>query len=83
MPIKAAAQELGLPLHERDTFTGWNVRIGIHCRFSGADYIQLPKPNDESINLIVAVSFGLFVPSRILKAAEYGGLNVHPSLLPE
>lgn len=35
------------------------------------------------INLIIAVSFGLFVPPRILKATEYGGLNVHPSLLPE
>ncbi|KAH2919515.1 hypothetical protein KXW73_002609 [Aspergillus fumigatus] len=35
------------------------------------------------INLIVAVSFGLFVPPRILNAAKYGGLNVHPSLLPE
>ncbi|PVH80585.1 Formyltransferase, partial [Cadophora sp. DSE1049] len=67
VPIKAVAQELGLPLHERDTFTGWN----------------LPKSNDESINLIVAVSFGLFVPPRILKVVEYGGLNVHPSLLPD
>lgn len=35
------------------------------------------------INLIVAVSFGLFVPARLLRAARYGGLNVHPSLLPE
>ncbi|CAL3967259.1 unnamed protein product [Diplocarpon coronariae] len=67
VPIKAAAEELGLTVHERDTFTGW----------------ELPKPNDESINLIIAVSFGLFVPPRILKAAEYGGLNVHPSLLPQ
>lgn len=41
--------------------------------------LQIP----EGTNLIVAVSFGLFVPSRILRAAKYGGLNVHPSLLPE
>ncbi|OIW28895.1 Formyltransferase, partial [Coniochaeta ligniaria NRRL 30616] len=34
-------------------------------------------------NLIVAVSFGLFVPPRILRSAAYGGLNVHPSLLPD
>jgi hypothetical protein len=34
-------------------------------------------------NLIIAVSFGLFVPHRILSSAKYGGLNVHPSLLPE
>jgi methionyl-tRNA formyltransferase len=35
------------------------------------------------INLVVAVSFGLFVPPRILGLAKYGGLNVHPSLLPD
>ncbi|KAF2199086.1 Formyltransferase [Delitschia confertaspora ATCC 74209] len=34
-------------------------------------------------NLVVAVSFGLLVPPRILNAAKYGGLNVHPSLLPD
>ncbi|PVI07926.1 Formyltransferase [Periconia macrospinosa] len=35
------------------------------------------------INLIIAVSFGLFVPPRILNLAKYKGLNVHPSLLPD
>ena len=35
------------------------------------------------INLIIAVSFGLKVPPRILDLAKYGGLNLHPSLLPE
>ncbi|PLB41765.1 methionyl-tRNA formyltransferase [Aspergillus candidus] len=35
------------------------------------------------VNLIVAVSFGLFVPSRILNSSTYGGLNIHPSLLPD
>lgn len=35
------------------------------------------------INLIVAVSFGLFVPHRLLSTAKYGGLNLHPSLLPD
>lgn len=34
------------------------------------------------MDLIVAVSFGLLVPTRILKGATYGGLNVHPSMLP-
>ncbi|CAH0053217.1 unnamed protein product [Clonostachys solani] len=37
----------------------------------------------QSINLIVVVSFGLFVPKRILRSVKYGGLNVHPSLLPD
>ncbi|KAF2184284.1 methionyl-tRNA formyltransferase [Zopfia rhizophila CBS 207.26] len=37
----------------------------------------------DLINLVVAVSFGLLVPPRILNKAKYGGLNVHPSLLPD
>ncbi|OJD36128.1 methionyl-trna formyltransferase [Diplodia corticola] len=63
VPIKAAADELALPAHEIDTFTGWVP----------------PAPFD----LVVAVSFGLLVPPRILKQATYGGLNVHPSMLPD
>jgi methionyl-tRNA formyltransferase len=38
-----------------------------------------PPPTD----LVVAVSFGLLVPARILEASKYGGINVHPSLLPD
>lgn len=34
-------------------------------------------------NLIVAVSFGLKVPKRLLTQAKYGGLNLHPSMLPD
>ncbi|RGP68142.1 methionyl-trna formyltransferase [Fusarium longipes] len=37
----------------------------------------------DGTNLVIAVSFGLFVPPRVLRSAKYGGLNVHPSLLPE
>lgn len=33
--------------------------------------------------MIIAVSFGLFIPRRILESTEYGGVNIHPSLLPE
>lgn len=62
-PIKVLATELGLPIHERDTFTGWTP--------------------PATTNLVVAVSFGLFVPPRLLRAAQFGGLNVHPSLLPD
>ncbi|EEH43410.1 methionyl-tRNA formyltransferase [Paracoccidioides brasiliensis Pb18] len=67
VPIKAAATQLSLPVHEIDTFTGWKP----------------PRPQGADINLIIAVSFGLFVPHRILSTAKYGGLNVHPSLLPD
>ncbi|KAL4900558.1 hypothetical protein BDW74DRAFT_170744 [Aspergillus multicolor] len=67
VPIKSVASKLALPVHEVDTFTGW----------------QPPVYSDGPINLIVAVSFGLFVPPRILNGARYGGMNVHPSLLPD
>lgn len=67
VPLKATAQKLGLRIHTRDTFTGW----------------MPPQADGESINLIVAVSFGLFVPPRVLAGTEYGGLNIHPSLLPD
>ena len=67
VPIVDAARSLHLNLHQIDTFTGW----------------QPPEPDNQAINLIIAVSFGLFVPPRILNAAKYGGLNVHPSMLPD
>ncbi|KAI1372003.1 Formyltransferase [Hypoxylon crocopeplum] len=62
-PIRELAEKLGLPVHERDTFTGWDM--------------------PPHTNLIIAVSFGLFVPPRLLRASRFGGLNVHPSLLPD
>ncbi|KAI1639981.1 Formyltransferase [Biscogniauxia mediterranea] len=62
-PVRSLAEHLGLPIHIRDTFTGWDM--------------------PSSTNLIVAVSFGLRVPERLLRASRYGGLNVHPSLLPD
>ncbi|KAK4147992.1 formyl transferase [Dichotomopilus funicola] len=43
----------------------------------------MPKPDSNPINLIIAVSFGLFVPPRLIHAVKYGGLNVHPSILPD
>ncbi|CAG8960148.1 hypothetical protein HYFRA_00010627 [Hymenoscyphus fraxineus] len=69
VPIISAARQLGIPTHTPDEC--W-----------GSDEIALPTPNDQPINLIIAVSFGLFIPGRILEAVEYGGLNIHPSLLP-
>ena len=67
VPIAEVARDFRLPLHEVDTFTGWSP----------------PLPQGNPINLIIAVSFGRLVPPRILNGAEYGGLNVHPSMLPD
>jgi len=63
------AERCGLPVHKIDTFTGWQPPV----------YDSTFNPE---INLIVAVSFGLLIPMRIINGATYGGLNVHPSMLP-
>ncbi|KAL9108637.1 MAG: hypothetical protein Q9227_006583 [Pyrenula ochraceoflavens] len=68
-PLADAVKDLNLPLHEINTFTGWSPP-----KFQEPPY---------DANLVITVSFGLFVPPRILKGARFGGLNVHPSLLPE
>ncbi|KAG6068706.1 hypothetical protein E4U32_008027 [Claviceps aff. humidiphila group G2b] len=41
------------------------------------------EPLPVGTNLIVAVSYGAFIPAKILASVKYGGLNVHPSLLPD
>jgi len=69
-PIKATAQDLGLRLHQIDSFTQW----------SPPKYEAQECPN---INLVIAVSFGLLIPPRIINNSHYGGLNVHPSMLPD
>ena len=67
VPIKAVARSLSLPLHEIRSFDNWET-----------ERTELQTDYD----LIVAVSFGLFIPARLIAALPYGGLNVHPSLLP-
>lgn len=69
-PIKHAAEQLMLPVHQFDTFRGWELP-------------KLRRGEKSKINMVIAVSFGLFVPPRILRQCEFGGLNVHPSLLPD
>ncbi|KAI9889946.1 MAG: Methionyl-tRNA formyltransferase [Vezdaea aestivalis] len=47
------------------------------------DFAKWETPHPWDFNLIIAVSFGLFIPSRLIRATKYGGLNVHPSVLPD
>ncbi|RMX79403.1 hypothetical protein D0867_16483, partial [Hortaea werneckii] len=54
------------------------LELGLH-QIDTFNNWQPPKPFD----LIVAVSFGLLVPARLINGAKYGGLNLHPSLLPD
>lgn len=46
---------------------------------SAQDFEQLDR---EKYNLAVAVSYGNLIPASFLQSLRFGGLNVHPSLLP-
>ncbi len=49
--------------------------------------VNMRKEADSIIalgaDLIITCAYGQFVPEKILKAPEYGCLNIHPSLLPK
>ena len=40
------------------------------------------QPPRESFDLIISASYGEKIPIELIRSATYGGLNVHPSLLP-
>lgn len=87
-PLFHLAEELGLPVHRRDTFTGWELPPAGHVTHHETGEVLKHRAAHENshrqpFNLVVAVSFGLFVPPRVLGAVKYGGVNVHPSLLPD
>ncbi|PSR97632.1 formyl transferase, partial [Coniella lustricola] len=90
-PLYHLAESLALPIHQRDTFTGWDLplpgrvthpKTGVKTIFPHPTS-TLPHRPYSTFNLLIAVSFGLFVPPRILNRLRYGGLNIHPSLLPD
>ncbi|EMG47075.1 FMT1 Methionyl-tRNA formyltransferase [Candida maltosa Xu316] len=37
----------------------------------------------QHFNLVIAVSYGKLIPAQFIQECKYGGLNVHPSLLPK
>lgn len=39
--------------------------------------------NDHQFSLAIAVSYGKLVPGAFIESCKYGGLNVHPSVLPK
>ncbi|KKY33662.1 putative mitochondrial formyl-methionyl-trna transformylase [Diaporthe ampelina] len=87
-PLFNLAEELGLAVHKRDTFTGWELPPAGHVRHhETGEVVRHPAAHENShrqpLNLAVAVSFGLFVPPRVLQGLRFGGLNVHPSMLPD
>jgi methionyl-tRNA formyltransferase len=66
--VKAVALEHDIPLMELKTPLGTEV---------------VAQLVNQEVELTVLASFGLILPSLILKTPAYGSINVHPSLLPK
>lgn len=56
-------------------------KIRIHRADSSDDIMDILSKSH--FNLAIAVSYGKLIPEGFLKNMKYGGLNVHPSLLPK
>lgn len=47
------------------------------------DFEYIRRSHSLTFNLIITASYGKIIPQEILDIAEFGALNVHPSLLPK
>lgn len=67
-PVKARAQELGLPVHQPE-------------RLKNNDEAQQALA-DLAADVMVVVAYGLILPRAVLATPAHGCINVHASLLP-
>jgi methionyl-tRNA formyltransferase len=72
---RAQAEQFGVTVHQLPPdldlkMTGWELPDSIR---------NAPEPFD----LGVVLSFGHFIPPRVISAFRHGMLNIHPSLLPK
>ncbi|EGW35578.1 uncharacterized protein SPAPADRAFT_58802, partial [Spathaspora passalidarum NRRL Y-27907] len=56
-----------------------SLSLPVHRVENSSDMNELVS---HQFNLAIAVSFGKLIPSKFLQSCKFGGLNVHPSLLP-
>lgn len=54
----------------------------IQCFTPESDQEFIDLAHARNYNLVIAVSYGRLIPAQFLELLKYGGLNVHPSLLP-
>ena len=66
-PVKQAALELGLPVHQPATLRTVEARAGLR---------------ELRPDLMVVVAYGLLLPPKVLEIPRFGCWNVHASLLP-
>lgn len=63
--------------------------VGVYAENNGVLVLRADDPHDiihtlmdNDYDLAIAVSYGQLIPGKFIKSLTYGGLNVHPSLLP-
>ncbi|EFA84831.1 methionyl-tRNA formyltransferase [Heterostelium album PN500] len=44
--------------------------------------VPLSSKSNQPFDIAIVVSFGYFIPKSVLSSFKYGGINMHPSLLP-
>ena len=74
----------------RNLKTFIDVPIGEYCNRENLSIHRADSSHDimnilskRQFNLAIAVSYGKLIPEGFLNSMKYGGLNVHPSLLPK
>ncbi|EEB06325.1 methionyl-tRNA formyltransferase Fmt1 [Schizosaccharomyces japonicus yFS275] len=75
--VSREAQEHGIPVYQ---FPGKET-LNTTASNVAPDWQALKKFTHG--DLAIAASFGRFIPASILNQFTYGGINVHPSLLPQ
>lgn len=67
-----------------------DLPVGNFATSNGIEILRADSKNEitelsnrHQFDLAVAVSYGALIPSQFLKKLSFGGLNVHPSLLPK
>ncbi|GMG36306.1 unnamed protein product [Ambrosiozyma monospora] len=66
-----------------------DVPIATFAKDNQLNLLRADTKNDfsdlltQKYNLCIAVSYGKLIPAEFLNSLKYGGLNVHPSLLPK
>jgi methionyl-tRNA formyltransferase len=66
-PVKTRAEELGLKVFQPADPAGPEIRAAVR---------------EIEPDLFVVSAYGKFIPATLLRLAERGGINLHPSLLP-
>lgn len=67
-----------------------DLPIGNYCNHNDIPILRADSSSDilkildnYQFDLTIAVSYGKLIPEEFLSSCRYGGLNVHPSLLPK